>query len=587
MDWNQLRTILWLRWRLTRNQWSRRGQLNAVLIMIVAVALLVFCVVSGVAGVLVGFFVLAEASPARLLLAWDMFIGAFLFAWMIGMVSEIQRSETIDISRMLHLPISLRDIFMVNYLASHLTISIILFLPLVLGLCLGLLLSGRWLMIWMFPLVLGLVFMITAWTYCLRGWLAALMVNKRRRRAIIAVVTFSLIVLVQLPNIISNLARDRKQHRPNTTKSTPVDEQTTRRPVSRERKPIPNVVLLAHKVVPFLWVGNGAMSLAKGNALPAVLASVGAFCIGGLGLRRAYRTTLRFYQGHTIGRRPKQKTKAKKVPALRRNFLERRLPGIPDEAEALALAFFRSMTRASEVKMSLATNFIMLLLFGTMFFARRVSNLGDNFKPFVASGVVMFTFLDMSHLIFNQFGFDRGGFRQLVLLPVPRRQILLGKNLAFLPIALGIGFTFLLITKIALSISFTVVLAAGFQLIAGFVLLSIVGNLISVLVPYHIAPGSMRKTKTSAMTTSAMTSFRIFISRLLFPMVMGPMLLPPAIGLLMSRLGWLPAGPVNLVLSMVLLALLVFFYKLSLPSLGKLLLRREKQILQVVTEKVE
>jgi hypothetical protein len=224
----------------------------------------------------------------------------------------------------------------------------------------------------------------------------------------------------------------------------------------------------------------------------------------------------------------------------------------------------------------------MLLLFGTMFFARRVSNLGDNFKPFVASGVVMFTFLDMSHLIFNQFGFDRGGFRQLVLLPVSRRQILLGKNLAFLPIALGIGFTFLLITKIALSISFTVVLAAGFQLIAVFVLLSIVGNLISVLVPYHIAPGSMRKTKTSAMT-----SFRIFISRLLFPMVMGPMLLPPAIGLLMSRLGWLPAGPVNLVLSMVLLALLVFFYKLSLPSLGKLLLRREKQILQVVTEKVE
>jgi hypothetical protein len=65
------------------------------------------------------------------------------------------------------------------------------------------------------------------------------------------------------------------------------------------------------------------------------------------------------------------------------------------------------------------------------------------------------------------------------------------------------------------------------------------------------------------------------------------MLLPPAIGLLMSHLGWLPAGPVNLVLSMVLLALLVFFYKLSLPSLGKLLLRREKQILQVVTEKVE
>ncbi|NQT04182.1 MAG: ABC transporter permease [Planctomycetes bacterium] len=581
MDWSQLRTIIWLRWRLTRNQWSR-SQLNAVLIMIVAVTVLVLGVVSGVAGVLVGFFVLAEMSPQRLLLAWDVFFGVFLFAWMIGMVSEIQRSETIDISRMLHLPISLRDIFLVNYIASHMTISIILFLPLILGLCLGLLLSGRWLMIWMFPLVFCLVFMITAWTYCLRGWLAALMVNKRRRRAIIAGVTFSFIVLVQLPNIISNLAHGRKKHRPDTVKSAPLDEQATRQPVSRNKRPIPHAVLLAHKVVPFLWVGNGAMSLARGNALPAVLGTAGAFCIGGLGLRRAYRTTIRFYQGRTIGRRSKQKPKAKKVPVVRKNFLERQLPGIPDEAAALALAFFRSLTRAPEVKMALATNFIMLLLFGTMFFARRMSNLSDNFKLFIASGPILFTFLGMSHLVFNQFGFDRGGFRQLVLLPVPRRHILLGKNLALLPIAIGIGLTLLVLVKIILGISFTIVLAACLQLLAVFVLLSIAGNLISVLVPYRISPGSMKRTKTSAMT-----SLLIFISRLLFPVAMVPMLLPPAAGLLMSSLGWLPAGPVNLLLSTVMLGLLVFFYRLSLPGLGNLMQRREKQILQVVTAEVE
>jgi hypothetical protein len=319
-----------------------------------------------------------------------------------------------------------------------------------------------------------------------------------------------------------------------------------------------------------------------GNALPAVLGTAGLFCIGGLGLRRAYRSTLRFYQGFTIVKSTKQRTKTKKAPVVRKNFLERRLPGVPDEAEALALAFFRSLSRASEVKMALATNFILLLFFGMMVFARRVSGLEDNFKPFAASGFVVFTFLGMSHLMFNQFGFDRDGFRQLVLLPVPRRQILLGRNLALLPFAMGFGLSFLLLVKIVLHVSFIVIFATGLQLVATFLLLSMAGNLISVLVPYHIAPGSMRKTKTSAMT-----SFLIFISRLLIPTAMGPMFLPPAIGLLMSGLGWLPAGPVNLVLSMVLLVLLVFFYKLSLPSLGKLLLRREKQILQVVTEKVE
>jgi hypothetical protein len=437
-------------------------------------------------------------------------------------------------------------------------------------------------MIFMFPLVLGLVFMVTAWTYCLRGWLAALMVNKRRRRAIIAGITFSFIVLSQIPNIISNLTRDHKRHRPKTTKSVPLDEQTTKQSNGRDRKPVPDMVLVAHKVVPFLWVGNGAMSLGRGNVLPAVLGAAGMFCIGGLGLRRAYRSTLRFYQGHTIVKRTKQKSKEKKAPAVRRNFLERRIPRIPDEAAALALAFFRSLMRASEVKMALATNFFMLLFFGTMVFARRLSGVEENLKPFAASGFVVFTFLGMSHLMFNQFGYDRGGFRQLVLLPVPRRQILLGKNLALLPLTIGFGLAFLLLVKIVLHISFIVIFAACLQLVATFLLLSMAGNLISVLVPYHIAPGSMKKTKTSALT-----SFQIFISRLLIPTAMGPVFLPPVIGLLLSGPGWLPAGPVNFVLSMVLLALLVFFYKLSLPGLGRLLLRREKQILQVVTKEVE
>ncbi len=39
-------------------------------------------------------------------------------------------------------------------------------------------------------------------------------------------------------------------------------------------------------------------------------------------------------------------------------------------------------------------------------------------------------------LMANQFGFDRDGFRVFVLCAAPRRDILLGKNLAFVPVAL-------------------------------------------------------------------------------------------------------------------------------------------------------
>jgi hypothetical protein len=582
MDYNQLRTIIWLRWRLTRNQWSRGGQLNAVLTMIVTIAMFALGAFSGIAGVLIGFFVLGERSPMRLLLAWDAFTVIFLFAWVIGLISEIQRSETIDIGRMLHLPVSLRDIFLVNYVASHLTLSVILLLPLMLGLILGLILSGQWLMVLMYPLVFGLVFMVTAWTYCLRGWLTTLMINKRRRRAIIAGITFTFIIIMQLPNFIGNIARDRKRHKPETTRSAPMEEQKPSPTESRPQKSFSNTFFVVHKVVPFLWVGNGAMSLGKGNVLPAVLGAAGAFCIGGLGLRRAYRSTLRFYQGHTVKIKVKQKPKSEKVSVAGKNFLERRLPATPDEAAALALAFFRSLMRAPEIKMALATNFILLLLFGTMFLVKRTSGLSDDLKMFVAVAPIMFTLLGMSHLMFNQFGFDRGGFRQLVLLPVPRRHILLGKNLAFLPIAMVLGLILLLIVKFALGISLIVILSACLQLVAAFVVLSIAGNLTSILVPYHIAPGSLKRTKTSTMT-----AVMILISRFLFPVAILPMLLPPAIGLLMSRLDWLSAGPVNLFLSMVLVAVLVFFYKLSLPGLGKLLLKREKHILEVVTKEVE
>lgn len=581
MDVSQLRTILWLRWRLSRNQWSRGGLLNAVVMMIVTVALSILGIVSGIAGVLVGFLVFAEASPLKLLVVWDVFAALFLFVWMIGLVSEIQRSETIDIGRMLHLPVSLKDIFFINYLASHLTLSIILFLPLMLGLCLGLILGRGGFMIGLIPLVLGFVFMISAWTYCLRGWLVTLMVNKRRRRAIIAGVTFGFILLTQLPYLIGNLRHDHRQRSPETTQSAPREEQTTARLDSPDEKTLPRAVLLAHYFVPFLWVGNGAMSLAQGHIWPAILGTAGGFGIGALGLRRAYRSTLRFYQGQSTGKKNTKKVKAEK-PVTGRNFIEKQLPGVPEETAAAALATFRSLSRAPEVKIALATNFIMLLFFGVMIFTRRSAIIGDTFKPFIAPGAIVFMFLGMSQLACNQFGFDRSGFRALVLLPTPRKHILLGKNLAFLPTAIGIGFVLLVLVKIALKLSVVVFLAAGLQLIAAFLLLSMMGNLVSVLVPYRMASGSLKPTKSSSKT-----NLLIFVSRLVFPTVMSPIFLPAAAGLLCSRMGWLPAAPTNLLLSVVLLGLLIFFYRLSLNPLGNFMQRREKEILQVVTQEVE
>src|SRR5881394_3534509 len=170
MNWSQMRTVLWLRWRLTWNQWSRRGGgLSAVLTLLAVVTGCVIALGGGIAGTIAGAVGLSKASPHVMLLVWDVIIFIFLFLWVIGVLAEIQRSETIDLGRLLHLPVSLKGVFAVNFLASHFTLSLVLFLPAALGLCAGLIWSGGLLMGWLVPLLLGFVFMVTAWTYCLRG----------------------------------------------------------------------------------------------------------------------------------------------------------------------------------------------------------------------------------------------------------------------------------------------------------------------------------------------------------------------------------------------------------------------------------
>ena len=120
MNWRQLRTILWLRWRLSRNQWSRGGLLNAVLTMIVAVALLVLGIISGFAGVMVAPILSVEPGmgDSILILAFVVIViggigsirGAFLGALLIGLVDTLGRSFSVDLLRLFLDPSSARTV---------------------------------------------------------------------------------------------------------------------------------------------------------------------------------------------------------------------------------------------------------------------------------------------------------------------------------------------------------------------------------------------------------------------------------------------------------------------------------------------
>lgn len=586
MNWSQLRAILWLRWRLTINQWRRGGQLNAVIAILVLIFILLLAVTGGAAGTLVGAIGLARVQPDTLMYLWDGLVALFLMFWAIGVVSELQRSESIDLSRLLHLPVSLRGAFVFNYLASHLSLSLTLAMPTMLGLALGLLFGRGAAMLWLFPLILGFFFMITAWTYCLRGWLAALMVNKRRRRVIIMWITMAMVLLFQLPNLVTNVWRPGPRYAMPPQNASPEQLEewlASRAQAQREQQQqVREWGAVAHRCVPFLWLPLGAGALAEGDVWPPLLGAAGMFAIGTWGLARAYRATMRFYRGGETSKPVAMPAAIRPAVAWKTILVERTLPAVPDEASALALATLRSMSRAPEVKYALGMNVLIFLVMASGVFLRSPRAMPDEARPVLACAAVALTFMGVIQLMFNHFGFDRSGFRSYVLLPTPRRYILLGKNLATLPVALATFAVYLILLAAFAHLGAPDVVAAVFEFVAAYLSLSALGNMASVLVPYRISAGSLKPTKMSGTTRLI-----IFLIHLLFPLTMIPIFLPAVLGVLFEHLGWLPGPLVTVPCALMIAALAALLYWRTLEPLGRLLQRREQAILQVVTQEVE
>ena len=190
---------------------------------------------------------------------------------------------------------------------------------------------------------------------------------------------------------------------------------------------------------------------------------------------------MRFYHGETGGKAAvKVSGAAKKLPVPRaknkKEFLELTIPFAPEQSAALAVATLRSLLRAPEVKMAWATSFIVTIILGATFFFRATSNMSDAVKPFVATGSVVFPVFFLAQFFANQFGFDRDGFRALILSPADRRLILLGKNLAALPVAAVFGALLITLTAARLHLPALTVLATLFQFASVLLMAGVAGN---------------------------------------------------------------------------------------------------------------
>lgn len=589
MNWEQFRAILWLRWRLSRNQFLRGSRAGAV-VAALAMVLVISLAVSALAGAtLIGVFALKSASATELMFIWDAVVFFVLLFSLIAVLAELQRSESVELTRLLHLPIGLKQVFVFNYLASLVSPGTVLALAVMLGLAAGMVINRGVAFLLVMPLVVAFVFMVTGWIYCLRGWLLSLMINPRRRRSVIMWITVGVILAGQSPQLIHLVVPRKSKPDPESPPATQealsqqqIEAQEQARAAQDEKKA--QAIAVATRVnqwVPLLWLPNGIQALATGEFFPALWGSAGMFALGWLGLSRAYRATVRFYRADERVRPATARPAAEAVVKPVRNWVERRLPWLPEDTAALALAQFRSMTRAPEVRMMLAMGMFVAIFLPAVLLLRGGVNprLPDAIRPFIGTGVMGMVLFTLLQLMCNQFGCDRDGFRGLVLLPTPRERVLLGKNLALFPLATVIMLVPLVAVSVLARLSPPTALATGFQFVAAFALVCALGNLGSILAPFRIAAGSLKPTKQSWPTALA-----VMAEHLLFPLLIWPVFIPPALGLVLERWGGLPAGWVNLFASILLAAAFAALYRFSLRPLGRLLQRREKHMLSAVTE---
>jgi hypothetical protein len=184
-------------------------------------------------------------------------------------------------------------------------------------------------------------------------------------------------------------------------------------------------------------------------------------------------------------------------------------------------------------------------------------------------GGVLYVFLILAGISCNSFAFEEGGMRTLILSPVDRRKVLLGKNIAVTLIALVFCTALLILNTIIFGdLSFRTILFVAMSFVVFAAISSAIGNWISIRFPKH-----MRFGKRLNVTGVA--------GLLLIPMVV-VLAAPP---LLATIVGCVTHNLLNVYTSLALMALLsVGLYFVMLNFQGRSLAAREIEILEAVRE---
>lgn len=182
---------------------------------------------------------------------------------------------------------------------------------------------------------------------------------------------------------------------------------------------------------------------------------------------------------------------------------------------------------------------------------------------------MLYVFMILSGLFCNQFAFDHAGMRTIILSPVERRHVLLGKNIAFSLIAFVFCAGLLIVNELIFrDLTGWSLLFAALSFVGFAALMSLLGNWLSIHFPKRMKFG--KRLNVSGM-----------VGLLLIPLVLLMSLLPIAA----TAAGYVTQSRlIQYVTLAILAALSVVFYLLWLPSQGEALQKRELEIHEAVND---
>jgi hypothetical protein len=336
----------------------------------------------------------------------------------------------------------------------------------------------------------------------------------------------------------------------------------------------------AESISALRWTPPGAIAYAlthglrEGHLAGYILALVGVSAYTVVLIAITYWLSRRAILGSGRTRR----TRVKTAGSAAASYISWEFPLLPPALSAVLEKELRYLMRNAQVRMMTLMPLILIVV--RMMNRRRFDQANsvsgsfttDFFKygeGLMATVGVLYVFLILAGLFCNQFAFERGGMRTLILSPVDRKTILLGKNLAISTLALVFSAGLLLVNELVfrdITLNAFLFVVLSFLVFAS--LMSVMGNSFSMRFPKRMKFGK----------------------RLNLSGVVGLLLIPMILLLALPPLAATAAGYVaqSLLVEYVTLAVLavlsIGFYVMMINAQGESLQQRELEILEAVND---